>query len=78
MDLLNFLLSPDANNAYQEALGQAPAITNGKVPAAAADINFTDEDYKKHAIFCDYAVMSKEHDGWVKRWETEIQPLLRA
>jgi putative spermidine/putrescine transport system substrate-binding protein len=78
MDLLNFLLSPEANNAYQEALGQAPAITNGKVPVAAADINFTDEDFKKHAIFCDYAVMSKEHDGWVKRWETEIQPLLRA
>ena len=22
--------------------------------------------------------MSREHDGWVKRWETEIQPLLRT
>jgi putative spermidine/putrescine transport system substrate-binding protein len=78
MDLVNYLLTPEANNAYQEALGQAPAISNGKVPEAAADINFTDDDYKNHAIFCDYAVMSREHDGWVKRWETEIQPLLRA
>jgi putative spermidine/putrescine transport system substrate-binding protein len=78
MDLMNFLLTPEANNAYQAALGQAPAIVGGKVPEAAADINFTDEDYKKHAQFCDYSVMSKEHDGWVKRWETEIQPLLRT
>ena len=51
MDLLNFLLTPEANNAYQVALGQAPAITNGKVPEAAADINFTDADYKKSRRF---------------------------
>lgn len=78
MDFLNFLLTPAAQDAYNEALGQAPAIVGGKVPAAAADINFSDEDYKKYAYFCDYSVMSREHDGWVKRWEKEIQPLLRA
>jgi len=78
MNLLNFLLTPEANNAYNKALGQAPAITNGQVPEAAADMSMTDDEYKKYAYFCDYSVMSREHDGWVKRWEKEIQPLLRT
>jgi len=43
MTLLNFLLTPEANNAYNKALGQAPAITNGEVPEAAADMSMTDE-----------------------------------
>jgi putative spermidine/putrescine transport system substrate-binding protein len=78
MDFLNFLLSPEANNMYNKDLGQAPAISNGKIPAAAADMSMTDEEYKKYAYFCDYSVMSQQHDGWVKRWEKEIQPLLRT
>jgi putative spermidine/putrescine transport system substrate-binding protein len=78
MSLVNFLLTPEANNAYNAALGQVPVIANGKVTPAAADINFTQSDYQNYAYFCDYAVMSREHDGWVKRWEMEIQPLLRA
>lgn len=78
MGLMNFLLTPEANSAYNEALGQAPVITGAKFPAAAADINFTKSDFQNHAYFCDYAVMAKEHDGWVRRWEQEIQPLLRS
>jgi putative spermidine/putrescine transport system substrate-binding protein len=78
MGLVDFLLTPNANTAYNEALGQVPVVAGTKVPAAASDINFTESDYQKHAYFCDYAVMAREHDGWVKRWETEIQPLLRS
>jgi putative spermidine/putrescine transport system substrate-binding protein len=78
MDFVNFLLTPEAQDAYNLALGQAPATTTGKVPDSAKDISMTDEEYKKYVYFCDYSVMAKQHDGWVKRWEEEIQPLLRA
>ena len=33
---------------------------------------------KKYAVFLDYGLMAREHAGWVKRWEQEIQPLLRG
>lgn len=78
ISLMNFLLTPESNSAYNEALGQAPVVAAAKIPAAAADIDFSASDYRNHAYFCDYGVMAREHDGWVKRWEVEIQPLLRS
>ena len=42
------------------------------------DFAMTDEEFKKYAVFLDYGLMAREHAGWVKRWEQEIQPLLRG
>jgi putative spermidine/putrescine transport system substrate-binding protein len=78
MQVVNNVLAPDNDEIYNEALGQAPTNSKTKVPVAAADFAMTDEEYKKYAVFLDYGLMAREHAGWVKRWEQEIQPLLRG
>jgi putative spermidine/putrescine transport system substrate-binding protein len=76
--VLNFMLSPENNELYNNALGQAPVNRKSKVSAAAADFAMTEEEYKKYAYFLDYETMNRQRDGWIRRWEQEIQPLLRA
>ena len=78
MQVANFVLSPENDQSYNEALGQAPVNSKSKVPDSASDFAMNDAEYKKYAYFADYSVLAKEHDGWSKRWEQEIQPLLRT
>jgi putative spermidine/putrescine transport system substrate-binding protein len=78
MKVANAALTPENQEVYNTMLGQAPTNPKAKVPPAAADFAMTDEEFKKYAVFLDYGLMAREHAGWVKRWEQEIQPLLRG
>lgn len=76
--VINFMLSPENNQAYNELLGQGPVNSKSKASAAAADLTMTDEEYQKYAYFPDYAYMGEQSDAWVKLWERDIQPLIRG
>ncbi len=76
--VVNFMLQPENNQAYNELLGQGPVNSKAKAPAAAADLTMTEEEYQKFAYFADYAYMGEQSDAWVKLWEKDIQPLIRG
>ena len=71
-------VTPENNQAYNEGLGQAPVNSKSKAPDSASDIIMTDEEYEQFAIFPDYDHLGKQSDAWIKRWETDMQPLIRG
>jgi putative spermidine/putrescine transport system substrate-binding protein len=76
--VINFMLEPENNQAYNDLLGQGPVNSKAKASPAAADLSMTAEEYEKYAYFADYAYMGEQADAWVKLWETEMQPLIRG
>ncbi len=58
----------------------AKAPTNVKAKAAAdiADVFYKPDELARYAYIADFAYMASQVDGWAKRWETEIAPLLRT
>jgi putative spermidine/putrescine transport system substrate-binding protein len=76
--VINYMLSPENNQAYNDLLGQGPVNSKSKASAAAADISMSADDYAKYAYFADYAYMGEQSDAWVKLWERDIQPLIRG
>jgi putative spermidine/putrescine transport system substrate-binding protein len=65
------------NEAYNMPLGEGPTNPKAKAGPDIADVFYTPDELPKYAYFPDYAYMSSQVDGWAKRWETEIVPLLR-
>ena len=78
MAVLNHLLKPDVNERYNAALGQGPVNRKAKAAPEAFDLSFTPEELPKFAYFPDYAWGVTQIDDWMRRWETEIQPLIRG
>ena len=76
--IVNHMLAPENNQAYNEGLGQAPVNSKSNAPAAASDVVMTAEEYAQFAYFPDYDYIGKQSDAWVKLWETEMQPLIRG
>lgn len=76
MEFLNFFISPANNEAFNKTLGQAPTNAKAKATGFAENIAYTPEEVSKYAYVPDFATLSKQLDASVKRFETEIVPLL--
>lgn len=70
----NFTISPENGSNHYKMVGEVPA--NTKAEHGAVDMQFTDEELKKFAYFVDWDYISSQGDAWVKRFETDIAPLL--
>ena len=77
-EFASFLIRKDINEAYGAATTAAPANVNAKTsPEIAKYVLSTEEDIRKYAYFPDFDYISQNIGEWSKRFETEIQPLLR-
>ncbi len=70
----NFTISPENGSNHYKLVGEVPA--NSKSEHGAVEMQFTDEELKKFAYFVNWDHISSQGDAWVKRYETEIAPLL--
>jgi len=75
-DYLNFFVNPDNNATFNRILGQAPTNTKAKAEGFAKNVAFSADEVKEYAYVPNFAVLSKQLDSSVKRFETEIVPLL--
>jgi putative spermidine/putrescine transport system substrate-binding protein len=75
-DYLNFFISPENNETFNQTLGQAPTNRKSKTSGFAENIMFNADEIKQHAYFPDFVTLSSQLDASVKRFETEIIPLL--
>jgi putative spermidine/putrescine transport system substrate-binding protein len=75
-DYLNFFIDPQNNLLFNQIVGQVP--TNQKVHASGfgQNISFSAEEIGQYAYFPDFTILAGQLDGSVKRFETEILPLL--
>jgi putative spermidine/putrescine transport system substrate-binding protein len=73
----NHFATAAINTRYNMALGSGP--TNGKSTPAPSikGIFYSAEELPRYAYIPDYAYMATQIDGWSRRWETEITPLIR-
>ena len=75
-DYLNFFISPENNQRFNEMLGQAPTNSKSKPSGFAEHITFTGDDLQKYAYFPDFTLLAAQLNDTVKRFETEVVPLL--
>ena len=75
-DFANYTIGPEHNAWWAGHGGFPPVNSKAKASEELAPQVFTDEELKKYAYFPDWDYVSKQVDGWVKRFEQEIVPLL--
>ena len=73
---LNVFISPENNQTFNQMLGQAPTNRKAKASGFAENIMFDGDELKQYAYFPDFATLASQLDASVKRFETEIIPLL--
>jgi spermidine/putrescine-binding protein len=74
----NFFATPAINEMYNLPLGEGPTNIKAKAADDIADVFYKPDELARYAYIADFAYMASQVDGWAKRWETEIAPLLRT
>jgi len=74
MEFVNFVVSQDNIEFFNEATGGAPANQKAKPSASAAPIHFTAQEQDKFAYLPDWAYMTTQLDAWAKKFEQDIVP----
>ena len=75
-DFANYTISPAANTAWAAHIAAPPVNIKSEAPAELAPLVFTDAELKASGYFPDWDYIGQQVDGWVKRFEQEIVPLL--
>jgi len=75
-DYLNFFVGPEQNQHFNEMLGQGPTNRKAKSSGFAENIAFKGDELAKYAYFPDFTVLAAQLNDTIKRFETEIVPLL--
>jgi len=76
-EFANFTMEPANNAAFNQRIGTIPTNKKSKVDANLQHLVFNDDELKEFAYFPDWSYVSEQVDGWVKRWESDIVPLLK-
>jgi putative spermidine/putrescine transport system substrate-binding protein len=77
-EFASYLIRADLNQAYAAATFAGPANVNAKTsPELEKFVLSSEDDIKKYAYFPDFDYISQNIGEWSKRFEVEIQPLLR-
>ena len=75
-DFLNYTISREAQEWWSKHLGAPPVNVHAKAPEKIAFQQYSQEEIEKHGYLPDWDYVSQQLDGWVKRFEQEIVPLL--
>ena len=75
-DYLNFFISPENNQHFNEMLGQGATNRKSKSSGFAENIAFKGDELQKYAYFPDFTLLAAQLNDTIKRFETEIVPLL--
>jgi putative spermidine/putrescine transport system substrate-binding protein len=73
----NHFATAPINTRYNIPLGSGPTNIHSTPAPAIEGIFYTPEELPRYAYIPDYAYMATQVDGWTRRWETEITPLIR-
>jgi putative spermidine/putrescine transport system substrate-binding protein len=76
MEFANFMISPESTELFLNYVGGAAANRKVKPKPGMEHLTFTDEEFKKYAYVPDFPYISTQLDGWVKRFEKDIMPLI--
>jgi len=76
MDYLNFFISPENNQEFNAMLGQGTTNRKSKSTGFAENIAFKPDELEKYAYFPDFTVLAAQLNDTVKRFETEVVPLM--
>jgi len=77
-DFANYLIKPEVNEEYSKAIAQAPANVKAKISPEIADCYVTPEELKQWAYLPDWKLMTDMGSEWVKRFDTDVRPLIRG
>jgi putative spermidine/putrescine transport system substrate-binding protein len=75
-DYLNFFISPANNELFNQMLGQGTTNIKSKAMGFATNISYTKEEVGQFAYLPNFSVLAAQLNESVKRFETEIVPLL--
>lgn len=78
MDFINFGMSAPMDQLLNDSIVEAPTNADSKPLHGLGYMVFSEEGLKRYTYRPDYNYISKQVDGWQKRFETEIVPLLGA
>jgi putative spermidine/putrescine transport system substrate-binding protein len=73
----NHFATAAINTRYNMALGSGPTNAKSTPAPSIKGIFYSAEELPRYAYIPDYAYMATQIDGWTRRWETEITPLIR-
>lgn len=77
-EFASYLIRADHDEAYAAATTASPVNVNSKPsPELEKFVLTSEDDIKKYAYFPDFDYISQNIGEWSKRFEVEIQPLLR-
>lgn len=74
----DFFAGPEMNTKYNIPLGSGPTNVHSEANPQIADLYYAEDELERYGYFPDYTYLATQVDGWAKRWETEIVPLLRG
>ena len=75
-DFLNYTIGREAQEWWSNHLGAPPVNRHAKPPEKIAFLKFSQEEVEEHGYLPDWDYVTQQVDGWVKRFEQEIVPLL--
>ena len=73
----NFFISPENNESYNRGITEGPVNKRSKASPELAKFLYKPEEVATYGYYPDFAYISTQLDGWTKRWEAEIVPLIR-
>ncbi len=73
----NFCLSPENDEYYAAAIGAGPTNTGAKPMPELSRYFYKPDELERFAYFPDFPQINSQMQGIVKRFETEIVPLIR-
>jgi putative spermidine/putrescine transport system substrate-binding protein len=76
LEFLNFCLTPECQKIYSDLTNEAPASSKATPGEDLTGMVYTEAEAKEFTVLPDWSYMGTQVDGWVKRWEQEIAPLL--
>jgi putative spermidine/putrescine transport system substrate-binding protein len=76
-EFANFCLRPENDEYYCATIAAGPTNVKAKPIPQLAQYFYKPEELETFAYFADFPYISSQLDGWVKRFETEIVPLIR-
>jgi putative spermidine/putrescine transport system substrate-binding protein len=73
----NHFATAPINQEYNWPLGSGPTNPAAKANPDVADVFYKPDELAQFAHIADFEYMATQVDGWAKRWEQEIAPIIR-
>jgi putative spermidine/putrescine transport system substrate-binding protein len=76
LEFANFTISKESSELWGQMVGETPTNIKAKASGSLAEFVFTPQELDKYAYAPDWGYMASQVDGWMKRFEKDIQPKL--